>query len=107
SPIQSLSGGNQQRAMLALVPAECRGIACEQPTRGLDVASARAIWARLLARRDAGCTIVFASPDLDEVLTYSDEVIVCFAGRLAPRMPRMALSSTRLAEMIGGVDFPS
>lgn len=106
SQINSLSGGNQQRAMLAMVPPDCRGIACEQPTRGLDVASARAIWQRLLARRDAGCTIVFASPDLDELMNYSDEIIVCFAGQISPRLPRSELSSPRLAELIGGVGFP-
>ncbi|PDW02466.1 ABC transporter ATP-binding protein [Candidatus Viridilinea mediisalina] len=105
SRINSLSGGNQQRAMLALVPQACRGIACEQPTRGLDVASARAIWQRLLARRDAGCTIVFASPDLDELMNYSDQIMVFFAGACSPLMARNELSSTRLAELIGGVGF--
>lgn len=105
TPLLSLSGGNQQRAMLALVPADCRGLACEQPTRGLDVASARAIWARLLDRRTAGCTIVFASPDLDELMTYSDEVLVFFAGRVSQPLPRTDLSSARLAELIGGVGF--
>ncbi len=105
TPLLSLSGGNQQRAMLALVPPDCRGLACEQPTRGLDVASARAIWARLLDRRTAGCTIVFASPDLDELMTYSDELLVFFAGRVSPPLPRAELSSARLAELIGGVGF--
>lgn len=105
TPIAALSGGNQQRAMLALVPPNARGILAEQPTRGLDVASARAIWGRLQARRDAGCCVVFASPDLDEIMEYSDEVIVCFAGRIGPPMPRALLSSGRLAELIGGVGF--
>jgi simple sugar transport system ATP-binding protein len=105
TPIAALSGGNQQRAMLALVPPTVRGILAEQPTRGLDVASARAIWSRLQARRDAGCCIVFASPDLDEIMEYSDEVIVCFAGRIGPSIPRAFLSAGRLAELIGGVGF--
>ncbi len=105
TPIMALSGGNQQRAMLALVPPGTKGLACEQPTRGLDVASARAIWRRLLERRDAGCAVVFASADLDELLEYSDEVLVFFAGRVSPRLPRAALSSGRLAELIGGVGF--
>ncbi|WP_298815646.1 ABC transporter ATP-binding protein [Chloroflexus sp.] len=105
TPIAALSGGNQQRAMLALVPPDARGILAEQPTRGLDVASARAIWGRLQARRDAGCCVIFASPDLDEIMEYSDEVIVCFAGRIGPPIPRALLSSARLAELIGGVGF--
>ncbi len=106
-PINRLSGGNQQRALLALVPPASTGLACEQPTRGLDVASQRAIWQRLLERRAAGCTVVFASADLDEVLEYSDEVLVFFAGRVSLPLPRAELSSTRLAELIGGVGFAS
>ncbi|WP_322495075.1 ABC transporter ATP-binding protein [Chloroflexus sp.] len=105
TPIASLSGGNQQRAMLALIPSTARGILAEQPTRGLDVASARAIWSRLQARRDDGCCIIFSSPDLDEIMEYSDEVIVCFAGRIGPPIPRALLSASRLAELIGGVGF--
>ncbi|WP_322490200.1 ABC transporter ATP-binding protein [Chloroflexus sp.] len=105
TPIASLSGGNQQRAMLALIPPTARGILAEQPTRGLDVASARAIWSRLQARRDDGCCIIFSSPDLDEIMEYSDEVIVCFAGRIGPPIPRALLSASRLAELIGGVGF--
>ncbi len=105
TPLAALSGGNQQRAMLALIPPTARGILAEQPTRGLDVASARAIWQRLQARRDDGCCIIFASPDLDEIMEYSDEVIVCFAGRIGPPIPRSLLSASRLAELIGGVGF--
>ncbi len=105
TPISALSGGNQQRALLALIPPDCRGIACEQPTRGLDVASAQAIWRRLLERRAAGCAIVFASADLDELIAYSDEVLVFFAGRVSAPLPRAELSVARLAELIGGVGF--
>lgn len=105
TPISALSGGNQQRALLALIPPDCRGIACEQPTRGLDVASAQAIWRRLLERRAAGCAIVFASADLDELIAYSDEVLVFFAGRISAPLQRAELSVARLAELIGGVGF--
>ena len=107
TPISSLSGGNQQRAMLALVPDGTRGLVCEQPTRGLDVTSARAIWRRILERRAAGCAVVFASADLDELLEYSDELLVFFGGQLSPRLPRAGLSAARLAELIGGVGFPA
>ncbi|NNJ11042.1 ATP-binding cassette domain-containing protein [Chloroflexales bacterium ZM16-3] len=105
SPIMALSGGNQQRAMLAMIPDNTRALVCEQPTRGLDVASARAIWGRLLARRDAGCAVVFATADLDEILEYSDYVLVFFAGQISRLLPRAELSAPRLAELIGGVDF--
>jgi simple sugar transport system ATP-binding protein len=105
TPIAALSGGNQQRAMLALLPPHCAGLLLEHPTRGLDVASARAIWQRLLARRAEGTAIVFASADLDEVLRYSDQVLVFFGGRVSRPLPRETLSYQRLAELIGGVGF--
>ncbi len=105
SPIMSLSGGNQQRAMLSMVPDTARALVCEQPTRGLDIASARAVWGRLHARRDAGCAVVFASADLDEILDYSDYILVFFAGRVSRLIPRAELHAARLGELIGGVDF--
>jgi len=82
SRIETLSGGNQQRVLMALLPAAPRVLALEQPTRGLDVDSARWIWSQLLARRATGAAILFTSPDLDEIVTYSDRIIVAFAGRM-------------------------
>jgi general nucleoside transport system ATP-binding protein len=105
SPIESLSGGNQQRAMLALLPPRCTGLLLEQPTRGLDVTSALGIWGRLQARCADGTALVFTSADLDEVLEYSDDVLVFFGGRVSSLLPRSTLSTARLAVLIGGVGF--
>jgi simple sugar transport system ATP-binding protein len=105
TPIAALSGGNQQRAMLALLPDTCRGILLDQPTRGLDVASARAVWERLDDRRAGGTAVVFAAADLDELLDHSDSVLVFFAGRVSRLLARAELSAARLAELIGGVGF--
>jgi simple sugar transport system ATP-binding protein len=105
TPIASLSGGNQQRAMLALLPDHCTGLLLDQPTRGLDVFSARGMWQRLLARRASGTALVFASADLDELLAYSDDILVFYGGRVSRPLPRATLSETRLAELIGGVGF--
>ena len=105
TPLASLSGGNQQRAMLSLLPPHLAGLLMEQPTRGLDVASARSVWQKLLDRTAAGTALVFASADLDELLEYSDYILVFFGGRMSPPIPRSDLSYERLAEMIGGVGF--
>jgi simple sugar transport system ATP-binding protein len=105
TPIEALSGGNQQRALLALLPERCAGLLMEQPTRGLDVTSAHAVWQRLLARRNAGTALVFASAELDELLEYSDYIVVFFAGRISRPLARSELSETRLAELIGGIGF--
>jgi simple sugar transport system ATP-binding protein len=105
SPIATLSGGNQQRAMLALLPARSRGLLLEQPTRGLDVVSARSLWERLKQRQAEGTALVFASADLDELLAYSDRVLVFFGGRVSAPIPRAEIDASRLAELIGGVGF--
>jgi simple sugar transport system ATP-binding protein len=77
----------------------------DQPTRGLDVVSARTVWQRLLARRSSDTALVFASADFDELLAYSDMVLVFYAGQVSLPLPRAMLSETRLAELIGGVGF--
>lgn len=105
TPIAALSGGNQQRAMLALLRDQCIGILMEQPTRGLDIVSARAIWQRLLARRSTGTALVFASADFEELLSYSDYILVFYSGQVSPLLPKATLTENRLAELIGGVGF--
>jgi simple sugar transport system ATP-binding protein len=105
TPLAELSGGNQQRAMLALLPPHIAGLLLEQPTRGLDVASARGVWRRLHDRRAGGAALVFASADLDELLEHGEHVLVFFAGRVSRPLARAELSYERLAEMIGGVGF--
>jgi simple sugar transport system ATP-binding protein len=105
TPLALLSGGNQQRAMLALIPEDVRGILLEHPTRGLDARSAAAIWQRLQQRRDGGTSVVFFSADLEEVMLYSDFIIVFFGGQISRVISRSELTEQRLAELIGGVGF--
>lgn len=105
TPLSLLSGGNQQRAMLALIPDKVRGILLEHPTRGLDARSAVAIWQRLQRRRDDGTTVVFFSADLEEVMNYSDYIVVFFGGQLSRLLARHEITEQRLAELIGGVGF--
>ncbi|NBU64826.1 MAG: sugar ABC transporter ATP-binding protein [Chloroflexia bacterium] len=104
-PLQQLSGGNQQRAMLALIPESAQGILLEHPTRGLDTVSAMAIWQRLQVRRDNGATVLFFSADLSEVMQYSDAVLVFFGGQVSRLLARDTLSEEVLAALIGGVGF--
>lgn len=102
SPIETLSGGNQQRVLMALMPQQPALMVLEQPTRGLDVDSARWIWAQLLARRDTGAAILFSSDDLDELLTYADRIVVCYAGQTRLMDNDGALDSAMLGHLIGG-----
>ncbi len=102
SPIENLSGGNQQRLLMALMPQNAVLMALEQPTRGLDVDSARWIWTQLLARRAQGTAILFTSPDLDELVTYSDRIVVCFAGRHCEVPTWGGITLDSLGHLIGG-----
>jgi len=102
SPIQTLSGGNQQRFALALLPQRLKVLLLEHPTRGLDVESALYIWEQLLRRRDDGTAIVFISAELDEIVAYSDRILVFFGGRVTLVEEPAQMNTTRLGELIGG-----
>jgi len=78
--VESLSGGNQQRLALALLPRNLRVLLMEHPTRGLDVSSSAWVWQALLNRRQEGTAIVFTSADLDEILERSDRIVVLTGG---------------------------
>jgi len=78
----SLSGGNQQRLVLAReLAAAPEAVVAENPTRGLDVAATAATHRTLLAMRDAGAAVVVYSSDLDELLELADRVLVMHEGR--------------------------
>ena len=102
SPVESLSGGNQQRLLLAMMPARLRLLLMEHPTRGLDLESAAWMWGRLLERRLDGTGIVFASSDLDELLRYSDRIAVFFEGRIIRVVDARTTSPDELGHLIGG-----
>jgi simple sugar transport system ATP-binding protein len=89
APVRSLSGGNQQRVVVARTLAEQPQVLITvNPTRGLDLAAAAAVTEALQAEAQRGCAVVVISTDLDEVLDLSDTVRVLSRGRLsAPLRP--------------------
>ncbi len=107
STVESLSGGNQQRALLALLRTPLSLILLEHPTRGLDVEFAIYIWSKLKERCRQRSSILFASSDLDEVLQYSDRVLVFFSGKVSPLLDAASLTTDRLGELIGGMGWPA
>ncbi|MCB1760860.1 MAG: ATP-binding cassette domain-containing protein [Gammaproteobacteria bacterium] len=87
STADSLSGGNQQRLLLSLIPTGANMVLLENPTRGLDVESAGWVW-RYLRKHYAGQgAIVFSSAELDEILAVADRVLVFFDGRVVRDLP--------------------
>jgi simple sugar transport system ATP-binding protein len=102
SPVESLSGGNQQRALLALVKPEARVMLLEHPTRGLDIESVIYLWSKLKERCNDGGAIIFTSSDLDELLRYSDRILVFFAGRVSAPLDAATATIDQLGQLIGG-----
>ncbi|MBI4732936.1 MAG: ATP-binding cassette domain-containing protein [Chloroflexi bacterium] len=102
STVESLSGGNQQRALLALLRVPLNLLLLEHPTRGLDIESAIDIWSKLKERCKQGTSILFISSDLEEILQYSDRVLVFFSGKVTPPLEAAALTTEALGQLIGG-----
>jgi len=102
SPIETLSGGNQQRVLMSLLPEQPSALLLEQPTRGLDVDSTRWIWQQLEARRQRGAGIIFSSAELDEIVTYSDRALVFYEGRCVEVNDLSTTSAEALGHLIGG-----
>ena len=83
TPARALSGGNQQRLVLARELSDDPAlVVADQPTRGLDIRATAEVHARLRAARDAGQAVLVYSTDLDEVLALADRVIVVAGGRV-------------------------
>lgn len=104
TPADALSGGNQQRLLLAMMPDRLTLLLMEHPTRGLDIESAEWVWSQLLARRSDGTAIVFASADIDELLRYSDRIAVFFEGRILRVVDAADATPERIGNLIGGRD---
>jgi ABC-type uncharacterized transport system ATPase subunit len=100
--VEALSGGNQQRALLALLQPELNLLLLEHPTRGLDIESTMWVWNQLLERRRQGTSIIFSSADLDEIFEYSDRILVFSGGRVAKALNAKETSVQQLGELIGG-----
>ncbi len=84
APVASLSGGNQQRLVLArALSADPDILVAEDPTRGLDIRATAAVHARLRDAARRGLLVVVYSSDLDEVLQLADRIVVIAAGALS------------------------
>jgi general nucleoside transport system ATP-binding protein len=105
SPVEALSGGNQQRAILSFLRTPLKLVLLEHPTRGLDIESMMYIWRKLKERCQQGSAIIFLSSDLDEILQYSDRILVFFAGRVSPPLDASSITVEQLGQLIGGKNW--
>ena len=84
---RSMSGGNQQKAIVAReIVREHDILLAVQPTRGLDVGAIEYIHRQLVKQRDAGAAILLISLELDEVMNLSDRILVMFEGSIVAEL---------------------
>ncbi|MBI4246561.1 MAG: ATP-binding cassette domain-containing protein, partial [Candidatus Rokubacteria bacterium] len=83
APLETLSGGNVQRTVLAReLSGDVAVLIAHNPCAGLDFAATTEIRARLMRARNGGAAVLLLSEDLDELLELSDRIVVMFEGRL-------------------------
>ncbi len=99
---QALSGGNQQRLQLSLIPHQTRLLLMEHPTRGLDLGSARQVWSHLEERCRQGAALLFSSADLEEIMEHSHRVLVFYNQRVVADLPVESLTIEALGGLMAG-----
>lgn len=100
---RSLSGGNQQKAVLARELSGDPGvIIAAQPTRGVDVGAIEFIHGQLLKQRAAGKAILLISLELEEIKSLSDRIVVLYAGRIVGEMDAASATDERLGLLMAG-----
>ncbi|MFO7560105.1 MAG: ABC transporter ATP-binding protein [Desulfobacterales bacterium] len=83
SPVQTLSGGNQQKVIISReLSRKIFFLLANQPTRGLDVGSIEYVHGRLIEMRNKGLGILLISSELDEIVSLSDTILVMYRGRI-------------------------
>jgi ABC-type uncharacterized transport system ATPase subunit len=99
----SLSGGNQQKVVIAReLSANPKVLVAAQPTRGLDVGAIEFVHRRLVEERDAGRAILLVSLELEEVRSLSDRALVIYEGELVAELPPSASEEEFGVVMTGG-----
>jgi len=88
TPVGTLSGGNQQKVILAReLGREHKVLVASQPTRGLDVGSIEFVHKRIVAARDQGVAVLIVSSELDEIYALADRIAVMYEGRITGFRP--------------------
>jgi general nucleoside transport system ATP-binding protein len=107
APAGTLSGGNQQKVILAReVGRDVRLLLASQPTRGLDVGSIEFVHRRIIGQRDQGVAVVLVSSELDEIYALADRIAVMYEGKITGfRPPDVPVEELGLL-MAGGAGAP-
>ncbi|HEV2591364.1 MAG TPA: ABC transporter ATP-binding protein [Gaiellaceae bacterium] len=103
TPAFALSGGNQQKVVLAReIDADPKVLIAAQPTRGLDVGAIEFVHRRLVEQRDAGRAVFLVSLELEEILSLSDRILVIYEGQIVAEFPPTVTEEEIGLAMTGG-----
>ncbi|MEV8637453.1 ABC transporter ATP-binding protein [Streptosporangium sp. NPDC051023] len=103
TPMRLLSGGNQQKVVLAReLAADPKVLVVAQPTRGLDVGAIEYMTERVYRAAQAGIAVLLMSTELEEILTLAHRVAVIHRGAIVGEMARAEVDLERLGMMMGG-----
>jgi simple sugar transport system ATP-binding protein len=104
TPASKLSGGNQQKVIVARELArKPRLLIAAQPTRGLDVGSIEFIHQQIVEARDNDAAVLLVSAELDEIMSLSDRIVVMYQGQLMADMPVEEATREKLGLLMAGV----
>ncbi len=106
-PVRNLSGGNQQKVVLGkwLLVEDIRIFVCDEPTRGVDIATKFEIYRMLAGLAAAGRAILLISSEMPEVLGLSDRLIVVRGGRIAAVLDRQDFIMERVFAYAAGIEI--
>jgi L-arabinose transport system ATP-binding protein len=104
--IRLLSGGNQQKAVLArwLAEQNMRVLIIDEPTRGIDVGAKNEVYSVLYELAERGMAIVMVSSELPEVMGVADRILVMRQGRIVGELSRAEASEAKILELALPVD---
>ncbi len=106
SLVSSLSGGNQQKVVVAReFSRPLKVLIASQPTRGVDVGSIEFIHQRIIAERDKGTAVIIVSTELDEVYALADRIAVMYDGRIVGTV-KPDIAREQIGLMMAGAHEP-
>jgi len=104
-PVRDMSGGNQQKVVVAreLSRGAPSLLLCAQPTRGVDIGAIEAIHRRMLEARDRGLAVLLLSAELSELRSLADRLAVMYRGRIVATLEAEELAAELALERVGAL----
>ncbi len=104
TPVRLMSGGNQQKAIVAREIEEHAGLSIfVQPTRGLDIGAIENIHRQILAERDRGAAVLLVSLELDEIMQLADTIGIIYNGKMLKIAEASSMTSLDVGKYMMGV----